>query len=243
MNIAEVKKSEIGDSHHVLAVLSKPLQLKDGDRLTQEEFERRYEAMPHVRKAELIEGVVYMGSPVSIDHGSSHGEIITWLGMYCFATPGIRIYDNTTLCLDTKNEFQPDVLVRIESGGRSRITQNGYLAGVPELVAEVAVASASHDLGDKKKVYERIGIREYIVWQVRKKRVDWFELKSGKYEPLTPDADGVIRSRVFPGLNLSVNALINENLAQVAEELQNGLKTKEYTDFTRMLKLLKHSNP
>ena len=46
---------------------SKPpriLPLEHGDHLTREEFERRYEAMPHVRKAELIEGVVYMPSPV-----------------------------------------------------------------------------------------------------------------------------------------------------------------------------------
>ncbi|MCP4104412.1 MAG: Uma2 family endonuclease [Desulfobacteraceae bacterium] len=117
------------------------------------------------------------------------------------------------------------------------LTQNGYLEGAPELVAEIAVSSASQDIRSKKKVYERLGIREYIVWRVRKKRVDWFELKSGKYEPLTPDSDGVIRSRVFPGLNLSVDALINENLAKVAEELQNGLKTKEYATFIRNLKL------
>ncbi|MCP4350089.1 MAG: Uma2 family endonuclease [Desulfobacterales bacterium] len=236
MNIAEAYKSETEDRHHAITALADPLLLKHGDRLTRDEFECRYEAMPHIRKAELIEGVVYMGSPVSTDHGSCHGEIITWLGMYSFATPGVRIYDNTTLCLDTNNEFQPDALLRIETHGSSRITQNGYLEGAPELVAEIAVSSASQDIRSKKKVYERLGIREYIVWRVRKKRVDWFELKSGKYEPLTPDSDGVIRSRVFPGLNLSVDALINENLAKVAEELQNGLKTKEYANFIRNLK-------
>src|SRR5580692_489598 len=38
--------------------------LENGDRLTRAEFERRYDAMPRLKKAELIEGEVYMPSPV-----------------------------------------------------------------------------------------------------------------------------------------------------------------------------------
>ena len=56
--------------------------LQAGDRLTREEFLRRYKAMPHVNKAELIEGVVYVPSPVSFDHGESHFDFVTWLGTY-----------------------------------------------------------------------------------------------------------------------------------------------------------------
>jgi hypothetical protein len=40
--------------------------LENGDRLTRAEFERRYDAMPNLKKAELIKGIVYLGSPVRI---------------------------------------------------------------------------------------------------------------------------------------------------------------------------------
>ncbi len=232
MTVLQAKPYERGNSCPV----GKIHPLRTGDRLTRDEFERCYEAMPHVKLAELIEGVVYMGSPVSVDHGSSHGETMGWLAMYCFATPGLKLYDNTTLCLDDKNEFQPDVMVRVELGGGSRINKSGYLEGAPELVAEISVSSASHDIGDKKKVYQRMGVQEYIVWQVRKKHLDWFYLKSGKYEPMMSDADGVIHSRVFPGLRLRVDALLNGDLAGMAAELQKGLQTQEHAEFVRSLK-------
>ena len=47
------------------------LPLENGDRLTRKEFERRYALMSHVKKAELIEGVVYMSSPIRVTHGTS----------------------------------------------------------------------------------------------------------------------------------------------------------------------------
>ncbi len=236
MSIAGAKQSETPERHPVLRVVpEKPPPLRTGDCLTRDEFERRYDAMPDVKIAELIEGVVYMGSPVGADHSSSHGEIMGWLGMYCFASPGVKIYDNGTLRIDTKNEFQPDALLRIESGGKSVISEDGYLEGAPELVAEVAVTSASHDIGDKKKVYQRIGVQEYIVWQVRKNCLDWFCLESGEYTLLKPDAGGVIHSRVFPGLCLQVDALLKGDLAGMAAEQQKGLHTEEHARFVQQL--------
>ncbi|MCP4352467.1 MAG: Uma2 family endonuclease [Desulfobacterales bacterium] len=238
MSIAGAKKSETADKHHVLRVVpNKPSPLKTGDWLTADEFERRYNAMPDVKNAELIEGVVYMGSPVGADHSSSHGEIMGWLGMYCFATPGLKIHDNGTLRIDAENEYQPDAILRIEFSGGSVVSKDGYLEGAPELVAEIAVTSASHDLKEKKKVYQRIGVQEYIVWQVRKNSLDWFYLESGEYMLLKPDADGVIHSRVFPGLCLPPDALLKRNLAGVAAELQKGLHGKEHAEFVRQLKL------
>jgi hypothetical protein len=75
--------------------------LDSGDRLTRSEFERRYDAMPHLKKAELIEGVVYMPSPVRVrSHGKPHGQIMSWVGVYCAATPGVDFADNPTLRLD-----------------------------------------------------------------------------------------------------------------------------------------------
>ena len=65
--------------------------LQNGDRLTRDEFERRYEAMPHLKKAELIEGVVYLPSPqVSVeDLASPSANLISFLGVYSALTPGV----------------------------------------------------------------------------------------------------------------------------------------------------------
>ncbi|MFO8100396.1 MAG: Uma2 family endonuclease, partial [Salinibacter sp.] len=172
--------------------------LANGDRLTRDEFERRYEAMPHVKKAELIEGTVYMPSPVHADsHGRPHSAIMGWLLAYDAATPGVRSYDNATVRLDLDNEPQPDALLRIEAdcGGQSRISDDDYVDGPPELIVEVAHSSAAYDLHDKKQVYRRSGVQEYVVWQIEDERVDWFVLEEGEYLPLSPNADGRLTSR------------------------------------------------
>lgn len=141
--------------------------LEPGDRLTREEFERRYYAMPNLKKAELIEGVVYMPSPVRLDrHGAPHAELVAWLVVYKSVTPGVRCADNTTVRLDETNEPQPDALLMIDParGGQARISTADYVETAPELVAEVAASSASYDLHTKLGAYLRNGVREYIVW-------------------------------------------------------------------------------
>ena len=211
--------------------------LESGDRLTRREFERRYKAMPRIKKAELIEGAVYMPSPVSAIHSESHVQITTWLGTYCAATPGIRAGDNATVRLDVDNEVQPDALLRLEpqAGGHSRISADGYVEGAPELIVEIAASSATYDLRDKLRVYRRNGVQEYLVWQVYDNRLDWFRLSEGEYVPVTPDAEGVIRSQVFPGLHLAVDKLLEGDLAVVLAELQKGLATPEHAAFVERL--------
>ena len=193
--------------------------LKHGERLTREEFERRYEAMPYLKKAELIEGIVYMPSPVRIDlHGRPHAQIMAWLGAYWIATPGVDLADNSTVYLDSNNEPQPDALLRIEpaQGGRSRIINKGYVEGAPELIVEVAGTSADYDLQDKLEVYQRCSVQEYIVWQTQEGRLDWFQLVNGKYVAFTPNAEGVIESQIFPGLRLAVPALLAGDRVKVS---------------------------
>ena len=146
---------------------SKILPLENGDRLSRIEFERRYQAMPKVKKAELIEGRVYMASPVRIIHGQPHAYIMTWLGVYCAATPGTQFADNTTVRLDTDNEPQPDALLRIERG-QSQIDVDDYIQGAPELIVEIAGRGDSriaptYDQLEKLQVDRRNGVREYLI--------------------------------------------------------------------------------
>ena len=94
------------------------LPLKNGDRLTREEFERRYDAMPGLKKAELIDGVVYMPSPVRYDqHGQQHLDLATWLGIYRVFTPGVGAGDNSSVRLDMKNEVLQQGLRSAEHQG------------------------------------------------------------------------------------------------------------------------------
>ena len=214
------------------------LPLKHGERLTRAEFERRYEAMPYVKKAELIEGVVYMPSPVRIDfHGRPHAQIMAWLGAYWIATPGVDLADNSTVYLDSNNEHQPDALLRIEpaQGGRSRIIEEGYVEGAPELIVEIAGTSADYDLQEKLEVYRRCGVQEYIVWQTQDGRLNWFQLVNEEYVVFTPNAEGVIESQIFPGLRLAVAALLAGDRAKVSSELQAGLQTTIHAVFVEQL--------
>ncbi len=119
--------------------------------------------------------------------------------------------------------------------GSSYIGDDGYLRGAPELVAEVAASRASYDLNEKKETYRRNGAQEYIVWQVYDRRIDWLRLEGGQYEPLSPDEDGVIRSRVFPGLWLDVEALLKDDMTKVLAVLQQGLNSSEHGDFVKQL--------
>lgn len=212
--------------------------LETGDRLTRAEFERRYEAMPHLKKAELIEGVVYVPSPVRHRrHGRPNARLVTWLGVYEAATPGVEAADNTTARLDVDNEPQPDGLLLIDParGGQARISVDDFIEGAPELAAEIAASSVSYDLNIKLNVYRRNGVREYVVWRVLNREIDWFVLREGQFERLLPDAQGIYRSEVFPGLWLDAPALLRGDLAAVLARLQEGTRSPEHAAFVARL--------
>ncbi|MBD2300797.1 Uma2 family endonuclease [Nostoc sp. FACHB-190] len=212
--------------------------LENGDRLSRFEFERRYNAMPKLKKAELIEGTVYMASPLRFEpHAEPHADLMGWLWNYKIATPGVRLGDNPTVRLDLDNEPQPDALLLIDAqaGGQSRFSQDGYIEGAPELIAEIAASSATVDLGDKKRAYRRNGIKEYIVWQVFDQQIDWFCLEAGEYVNLQPNPAGIFQSQVFPGLWLDRSALLAGDMQQVLTVLQTGLNSPEHQAFVQQL--------
>jgi Uma2 family endonuclease len=206
-----------------------------GQRLTRAEFERRYDAMPNLKKAELIEGVVVMPSPVRFDHHSApHVALAMWLGVYRAHTPGVRAGANGTVRLDETNEPQPDAMLFIARGGQARVDEDDYLEGAPELVAEVSASRLAQDLGPRMQAYRRNGIKEYIVWRVDDAAIDWFILRGQQYEllPLTGD---LYRSEVFPGLWLNPAALIGDDLVTVLQVLQEGLASAEHAAFVARL--------
>ena len=196
--------------------------LENGDQLTLPEFLRRYDGMHDVKKAELIEGIVHMPSPVRGEaHAEPDGLIHVWLGIYAIEHD-LKFFPNATLLLDTENSFQPDSVLcsKPRKGGRVWLNAKGYLCGSPELVVEVAASSASIDLRDKLRVYRRLEVNEYIVWRTQDKALDWFVLDDGEYKKLTAGRDHKLRSQVFQGLVLDVNALLKMDGAKVLAALK-----------------------
>jgi Uma2 family endonuclease len=203
--------------------------LENGDRLTRHEFERRYTAMPYQKKgsnkAELIEGIVYMASPLRFEsHAKPHSSLVIWLGNYSISRECITLGIEPTVRLDLDNEFKPDAVMFVPGRG-AIITEDDYIAGAPELVIEIAASTVSIDLHDKKAAYRRNGVQECIVWRTLDREIDWFSLQDGEYIRLALDENGIIKSQVFPGLWLAIESMLSGSMADVLEVLRSGLNS------------------
>lgn len=210
-------------------------ELAAGDNLSRDEFMRLWKLNTRIKRAELIGGVVYMASPLSAKHGGMDNNVGCWLGTYKAVTPGLTCEQSATTYL-LEDVPQPDLNLRIlpEYGGTSWL-EGEYIAGAPELLAEICLSSTSHDLHQKLHLYEAAGVQEYLAVLLKEKEIRWHALKSKKYQRLKPGADGIWRSRVFPGLWLDGDALLKSNMRRVLAKLQEGLASAEHEAFVEKL--------
>lgn len=197
------------------------VSLESGDHLTREEFHRRYSARSDIKKAELVEGVVWVGGRVSARyHAQPNASIAGWLGFYAAHAPEVRFALHATVILDDRNEVQPDVLAWLPRLSGARLNDDGYLEGAPQLIVEVAASSVSYDLHTKKEAYRRNGVHEYVVWRVLDRAIDWFHLREGEYVRVEPDENGIVESANFAGLCLHVPSMLAGDLATVLAVLR-----------------------
>ena len=218
--------------------------LKHGDRLARAEFERRYDAMPNLKRAELIEGVVHVPPATRWDnHAVPRADLIACFGYYRGGTPGVRVGDAGSIRLDLTNEPQPDITMLIDPalGGLAVISSDDYIEGSPELVAEISASSISTDLNSKLAVYQRNGVREYVVWRVYEGEIDWYSLAYGQYQKLAKHSDGAVHSMVFPGLWIDVAAIIRGDIATAIRMIQQGLDSAEHQAFVALLQTRRKS--
>lgn len=218
--------------------------LENGDRLSRAEFERRYEAMPHLKKAELIERVVYLTPRVRIHHAEPHADLMSFLGIYSHFTSGVSGAIHASMRLDTDNELQPDgsLYVDSECGGRVRIDEEDYINGGPELAAEICSSSVSIELNQKLHVYRRNQVQEYVVWRVLDRAIDWFFWKDGDYHRMQATPEGIYKSQVFPGLWIDAPAILSGDFPRAHAALQQGLNSPEHADFVARLQKNKPAN-
>lgn len=225
-------------------------RLRDGDRLSVPEFLRRYAADPVVVRAELIDGAVEISRRREVRNGiagvwpglkatraQALNKLNFLLGHYAMHTRGTRATGCVTLILNASAALEPDCTLRVlaDRGGKARVGHDDFLHGSPELVIEAPLTSGPRDFGPKSTAYESAGVPEYLVWRTAEQEVHWLALRNGAFVPLEPDASGVIRSEVFPGLWLNVPALLAGQLADVLATLQLGLASPEHAAFVAQL--------
>jgi Putative restriction endonuclease len=226
-----------------MATISEPRvpPLVAGDKLTRAEFLRRWELHPEIKNAELLGGLVYMASPVSVEHGDMDGDLGTWLGVYKAATPGTASGHNTTSFIldDTP---QPDLNLRIlpEYGGGSWV-EDKYLCGVPELLVEICRSSAAYDLHVKLDLYQLAKVPEYLAILLFEQKIRWHVLVDGAYQLMPPGSDGIWRSRIFPGLWLDGAAILAGDMPRVLGKLQEGIQSPEHLQFVEDLSRVRKS--
>jgi len=212
-----------------------PLLFESGDCMSREEFLARWEQMPEVNKADLIDGVVYMPSPVSKTHGRFDAPFHILMERYAEATPGCEWLPNVTwLMLESAPQSDIALYILPEYGGRTGEVDD-LAAGSPELVVEVAKSSRTYDLGPKLALYQRAGVLEYIAALVEERRIEWRVLEAGSYRLMRPDSDGILRSRVFPGLWLDSAAFWHRDKARLLAVLEEGQGSEEHARFVERL--------
>jgi len=217
------------------AAIATPPILREGDRLTSAEFLQRWEAMPDLKLAELIDGVVFMPSPVGLSHATVVSNINAWLWLYKDATPGCQSTSDATWVMGPTDVPQPDAVLRVlpEHGGHSG-EAGGYGKGAPELIVEVSGSTLSRDLGIKLELYRKAGVREYITILLKPQRVIWRELSRGRYRDIDPSEDGLLRAHYFPGLWLDPQALWDPKQS-LRPAIEQGIQTPGHAAFVRRL--------
>lgn len=213
--------------------------LSHGDRLDFEEFCRRWDVTLGLKHAELINGQVYMNPPVNWDyHGLPTARIVGWLAQYEMETAGLELATDASVYFNSESCVQPDAALRIQDdfGGSSHKHSDGRLSGPPELIVEVAASTVSYDWHDKKELYAACGVAEYMIWLVYDRRIAWYRLEDGVYQPLPVERSGYIKSQVFPGLWLDSKSLLADQKSKVVATLRKGLSSSEYARFIEQLK-------
>jgi Uma2 family endonuclease len=201
-----------------------------------ETFMAIYEQMPEGFRAQLVRGVVYVASPMTMDHGGPNNIASLWVGYYRARTPGVHSLTATTIQLGPDDNPEPDasLIMLPECGGQARIEGHSIL-GAPELVVEVAYSSRGADLHDKRLSYAEAGVREYVVADLRGRTVHWLALRGGQFEEVAPAGDGLHRSEVFPGLWLDPEALIADDAARLLAAVERGTASAEHAAFVARL--------
>jgi Uma2 family endonuclease len=172
------------------------------------------------QKGDLIDGVIYMASPESVDANL----LFMWLGAVMTAyvrkkNLGTVVGSRVALRLDDRNGPEPDIAyVRRE---RSEIIQPAHILGPADLVIEiVSPDSVERDYQKKRRQYQRAAVPEYWILDPLDKRVTQLCLgPSGRYRRMKL-RKGELHSQVLPGFWLRIEWLWQDEFPDLEEVLK-----------------------
>lgn len=146
-------------------------------------------------------------TPIGYEHARNHGVIMLAVNLYAIAKEiNFNSIDNCSYRLTGKSEFQPDVSYYL--GDNAEVIPHDTsiidldIYPPPDLVVEVGKTSLADDLGQKRLIYEEVGVGEYWVVDVDMSQVIAFMVADGGSKKIN-------HSLVLPGLNIS---LLNQTL-------------------------------
>ena len=134
---------------------------------------------------EIIEGVKFMAPSPGFGHVNVTANLVTIINGYArINRRGMAFADNFDVHFPDGNVFQPDfTFVSAEKAKRFFDNKSMTLHGVPDMVAEIFSRSTmKRDVGIKKDVYERNGVKEYWIIDPWRETIDVYLLRDGKYE-------------------------------------------------------------
>lgn len=136
---------------------------------------------PDEERWEIIDGTAYNMTPApTIKHQSISRNIeVTLVNKIRSKEIECEVFDAPTdVVFDEYNIVQPDILVVCD---KTKITENN-IKGSPELIIEVTSPSTSlKDRREKKKLYERFGVKEYLIVYPDDELVERFLVENDKY--------------------------------------------------------------
>ncbi|MBR0260341.1 MAG: Uma2 family endonuclease [Selenomonadaceae bacterium] len=134
---------------------------------------------------EIIEGVKFMSPSPDMGHGTITSNLIATIGSYVKINKlGICFGDHMDVHFPDGNVFQPDFIFVSSAKAELFLDKRKFtFHGVPDMVAEIfSKSTMKRDLGIKKDVYERNGVREYWIIDPWRETIDVYLLRDDKYE-------------------------------------------------------------
>ncbi len=189
-----------------------PQVVQELQALLAEEHEQRqafYDALDPSVKAEWINGVAVVHSPVRLSHSDASGTLYRLIGNYLDLHPLGAVHHEKVMIQLTRNSYEPDVCF-FRAATAASFTPDMVLFPAPDFVAEVlSDSTAARDRGVKFTDYAAHGISEYWIIDADAEEIEQYVLHEGDYQLRQRATTGAIRSAVIAGFRIPVRALFD----------------------------------
>ena len=133
---------------------------------------------------EFIKGEKFMAPSADIWHNNIAGKLYLIIGMHVAINRlGLVFTDNIDVHFPDGSLFRPDfVFISMENGKTIIDNKHKTIHGVPDMAVEIFSRSTMrNDIGIKKDIYERNGVKEYWMIDPWRESVTVYLLRDGKY--------------------------------------------------------------